>query len=445
MSDVAIRVQGVSKQFELGAARPRFPTLRDALVSSAQRAGAMVFSPLRSFRERQRPETFWALRDISFEVAQGEVVGIIGGNGAGKSTLLKILSRITEPTEGRIEIHGRVGSLLEVGTGFHPELTGRENTFLNGAILGMTRQEIARKFDEIVAFAEVERFIDTPVKHYSSGMYLRLAFAVAAHLEPEILIVDEVLAVGDASFQKKCLGKMGDVAREGRTVLFVSHNMDAVQRLCTHCLMLERGRVTAEGPTAAVVSRYLSRNLGSGGPETWVDLAQAPRTGSGEVRFVAARYAGPPALAYRPATGAELDVTCLVESDIERDLSSLAVTLYSRSGTKLVNADTVALGDPIRIGRGHTILSIRIEHVHLNPGPYVVGLWIGDLSGHAIDHVEDAFEIEMILSRAQGFGKTTGSDGIVPCDLRVLEVSSTASAATTAVDHRLPHDFPRTG
>jgi lipopolysaccharide transport system ATP-binding protein len=231
MSDVAIRVQGVGKQFELGEARPRFPTLRDALVSSARRAGAMVFSPLRSFRERSRPEKFWALRDISFEVAQGEVVGIIGGNGAGKSTLLKILSRITEPTEGRIEIHGRVGSLLEVGTGFHPELSGRENTFLNGAILGMTRQEIARKFDEIVAFAEVERFIDTPVKHYSSGMYLRLAFAVAAHLEPEILIVDEVLAVGDAAFQKKCLGKMGDVAREGRTVLFVSHNMIQMAQL----------------------------------------------------------------------------------------------------------------------------------------------------------------------------------------------------------------------
>src|SRR5690606_29261463 len=195
------------------------------------------------------------------------------GNGAGKSTLLKILSRITTPTEGRAEIHGRVGSLLEVGTGFHPELTGRENIFLNGAILGMTRQEIALKFDEIVAFAEVERFIDTPVKHYSSGMYLRLAFAVAAHLEPEILIVDEVLAVGDASFQKKCLGKMGDVARQGRTVLFVSHNMDAVQRLCSRAMMLDRGLVAEEGAVAPVIARYLAARTTGSSPACWTALA----------------------------------------------------------------------------------------------------------------------------------------------------------------------------
>jgi lipopolysaccharide transport system ATP-binding protein len=210
-------------------------------------------------------QDFWALKDVSFEVRQGEVVGIIGRNGAGKSTLLKILSRITEPTEGRVKIRGRVASLLEVGTGFHPELTGRENIYLNGAILGMGRAEIKSKFDEIVAFAETEKFLDTPVKRYSSGMYVRLAFAVAAHLEPEILVVDEVLAVGDAAFQKKCLGKMGEVARGGRTVLFVSHNMDAVRRLCGRAVWLESGRVMEDGPVNQTVSQYLLRSIRQGG------------------------------------------------------------------------------------------------------------------------------------------------------------------------------------
>ncbi len=210
-------------------------------------------------------DTIWALKDVSFEVKHGEVVGIIGRNGAGKTTLLKILSRITEPTEGRAEIHGRVGSLLEVGTGFHPELTGRENIYLNGAILGMKKAEIDRKFDEIVAFAEIEKFLDTPVKHYSSGMYVRLAFAVAAHLEPEILLVDEVLAVGDDAFQKKCLGKMGDVAREGRTVLFVSHNMGAINQLCPTCVWLDYGRIRSLGPTSPIVSSYLKAGDASAG------------------------------------------------------------------------------------------------------------------------------------------------------------------------------------
>jgi lipopolysaccharide transport system ATP-binding protein len=276
MSEVAIRAGGIGKQYRIGEASQSFPTLRDALTASARRVRSAVSSPARSFRERTRPEMFWALRDVSFEVAEGEVVGIIGGNGAGKSTLLKILCRITEPTEGRAEIHGRVGSLLEVGTGFHPELTGRENTFLNGAILGMSRHEIARKFDEIVAFAEVERFIDTPVKHYSSGMYLRLAFAVAAHLEPEILIVDEVLAVGDASFQKKCLGKMGEVARQGRTVLFVSHNLLAVEALCRRAVWLRAGQIAGEGLAGGVVSQYLRASATDIKERLWEDSTTAP-------------------------------------------------------------------------------------------------------------------------------------------------------------------------
>jgi ABC-type polysaccharide/polyol phosphate transport system ATPase subunit len=261
MSDLAIRVEGLSKQFRIGAPE-RYRTLRDTLTDTLtapfrfMRNGVSMNAPV---------ETIWALRDISFDVKAGEVVGIIGRNGSGKSTLLKILSRITEPTEGHAEIHGRVGSLLEVGTGFHPELTGRENVFLNGAILGMNRAEIQRKFDEIVAFSEVDKFIDTPVKHYSSGMYLRLAFAVAAHMEPKILIIDEVLAVGDAAFQKKCLGKMSDVAGEGRTVLFVSHNMGAIQGLCHKCVWLRAGEVASVGESGTVIRQYLGSDASAFG------------------------------------------------------------------------------------------------------------------------------------------------------------------------------------
>ncbi len=256
MSDVAIKVTGLGKQYRIGAARRRFDTLRDALAGAArewrQRLGGNGAATDES--------TIWALQDVAFEVKRGEVLGVIGRNGAGKSTLLKILARITEPTTGEVELRGRVGSLLEVGTGFHPELTGRENVFLNGAILGMRRREIARRFDEIVAFAGVEKFIDTPVKHYSSGMYMRLAFAVAAHLEPEILIVDEVLAVGDAEFQRKCLGKMDDVARGGRTVLFVSHNMQAIQELCGRVLWLDTGQLKAQGQVRSVMEQRLRQS-----------------------------------------------------------------------------------------------------------------------------------------------------------------------------------------
>src|SRR5213080_1227184 len=257
MSDVAIRVAGLGKQYQIGGDRKPYKTIREAISDTA-------LNPLRRLRAGLSADplngehAFWALKDVSFEINRGEVVGIIGRNGAGKSTLLKILSRITEPTEGEIEIAGRVGSLLEVGTGFHPELTGRENVYLNGAILGMKRSEIDRRFDEIVAFSEIERFLETPVKHYSSGMYARLAFSVAAHLEPEILLVDEVLAVGDAAFQKKCLGKMGQVSRAGRTVLFVSHNMAAVQQLTDNCILLDKGHLTAYGPSAEVIGQYLS-------------------------------------------------------------------------------------------------------------------------------------------------------------------------------------------
>jgi lipopolysaccharide transport system ATP-binding protein len=277
-----IKVQNLGKRYRLGAQQARYGSLRDTLAGMAR-------APLRLLQRNGRAAQplVWAVKDVSFEVLPGEVVGIIGRNGAGKSTLLKMLSRITQPTTGRIEVYGRIASLLEVGTGFHPELTGRENIYLNGAILGMARAEIERNFDEIVAFSEVEEFIDTPVKHFSSGMYLRLAFAVAAHLEPEILIIDEVLAVGDARFQRKCLDKMQDVGKQGRTVLFVSHNMPAITRLCPRTILLERGAVLRDGPSPEIVSAYLSSGLGTTAAREWTDLSTAP--GDDIVRLCAVR------------------------------------------------------------------------------------------------------------------------------------------------------------
>jgi lipopolysaccharide transport system ATP-binding protein len=260
MSDIAIRVEGLSKKYRIGKPE-RYKTLRDTLTNSMISPIHLFMNLLNGRKSNTNPnsdDTIWALKDVSFEVKKGEVIGIIGRNGAGKSTLLKILSQITEPTEGRVEIHGRVGSLLEVGTGFHPELTGRENIFLYGAILGMKKVEIDKKFDEIVAFAETEKFIDTPIKHYSSGMYMRLAFAVAAHLEPEILLVDEVLAVGDIEFQKKCLGKMRDAGMEERTIIFVSHQLAAVTNLCEYCILLDHGKLLQYGRTDDIITQYLN-------------------------------------------------------------------------------------------------------------------------------------------------------------------------------------------
>src|SRR5690348_5276332 len=277
MSETVIHAESLSKRYRRGL--PADPGLRHALEK-------FVRSPLSALR-RSATETFWALKDVSLDVHESEVLGLIGRNGAGKTTLLKILSRITRPTEGWAEIHGRVGSLLEVGTGFHPELTGRENTFLSGAILGMSKTEIARKFDEIVTFAELEKFIDTPVKHYSSGMYVRLAFAVAAHLEPEILLVDEVLAVGDINFQKKCLGKMGDVARAGRTVVLVSHQLNQIRRLCHRVVWIDDGQIRQNGPTHEVVSGYetvMARGLPIGAGSQ--DGSEQVRNACSKARFL---------------------------------------------------------------------------------------------------------------------------------------------------------------
>jgi lipopolysaccharide transport system ATP-binding protein len=282
---MAIRVQHVSKQFRLGARVNKYPTLRESLASGAAQLARRFVS--RGNEAGEDARTLRALEDVSFDVRTGETLGIIGANGAGKSTLLKVLAQVTEPTAGRVELRGRLGSLLEVGTGFHQELTGRENIFLNGAILGMRHSEILRRFDEIVAFSEVERFIDTPVKFYSSGMYLRLAFAVAAHLEPEILLVDEVLAVGDAAFQQKCMGKMSDVARHGRTILFVSHNMIAMEGLCDRVIWMREGRLVEDGPARAVVASYLRSVATTQSERQWTDPATAP--GNAQVRMRAVR------------------------------------------------------------------------------------------------------------------------------------------------------------
>jgi lipopolysaccharide transport system ATP-binding protein len=337
LTEVAIRVEGLGKRYRIGERAP-YVTLRDSLADAAGIARRLVTSPSRVRKySGGGEETFWALRDVTFDVPRGQAIGIVGRNGAGKSTLLKILSRITEPTQGQAEVYGRFGSLLEVGTGFHPELTGRENTYLNGAILGMSRAEIDRKFDEIVAFAEIERFIDTPVKRYSSGMYVRLAFAVAAHLEPDILIVDEVLAVGDAAFQKKCLGTMSEAAQQGRTVLFVSHNMVAVRGLCQRALLLNAGQVVQDGPPADVIGAYLGEGRVTNAEALWEDRATAP--GNDHVRLRRVRLLDP-SKAVAPSLQAEDPFEVEIEFWNEKSGSRLGATvvLYNEEGVCVLSS-----------------------------------------------------------------------------------------------------------
>jgi ABC-type polysaccharide/polyol phosphate transport system ATPase subunit len=421
MESGAIAVRDLGKRYRIGQ-RPRYPTLRDAIAHAA----AAPFKGRRrsgSTPPRAEPHV-WALRDVSFDVRPSEVLGIIGRNGAGKSTLLKILSRITDPTEGGAEIRGRVGSLLEVGTGFHPDLTGRENVLLNGAILGMRRADIARRFDAIVAFAEVERFIDTPVKYFSSGMYTRLAFAVAAHLEPEVLIVDEVLAVGDAAFQRKCLGRMQDVSHGGRTVLFVSHNMDAMRRLCTRCLLLEAGRLVAIGPTEDIVARYLADGASSEGPEQWIDLSDARRTGTQEAHFERVRYSsGASALAGHAYSEGPLDIEVAIQSDAPRTVESAAVTITSPGGTKLVNADIIALGETLQLARGRTHVRFTLEALHLAPGLYLASLWLAHGVGATFDYIETAFAFEIVPTPDPSLGVTPSANGLVPCRFRITQTA----------------------
>ncbi len=403
MSDIAVRVENLGKMYCIGRAQQRHDTLRDAIA-----AGLGSLRPGSTSHE----ETIWALKDVSFEVRRGEVLGVIGRNGAGKSTLLKILSRITEPTTGRAEIHGRVGSLLEVGTGFHPELTGRENIYLNGAILGMRRTEIARGFDEIVAFAEIDKFLDTPVKHYSSGMYVRLAFAVAAHLDPEILLVDEVLAVGDARFQERCLGKMGQVAQAGRTVLFVSHNLASIQTLCPRVILLQGGCASDDGGADQVIANY----LGQMHSKSLQPLAvRGDRGGSGEARIVSASVAS------RDSGQAALRTGCPVSFRFEADRSrpgmSIQFTIYNAYGRAVANFNSALRGsEDITLELVTSHFECHLDELNLAPGSYRVNVAL--LADRImLDHVEAAlmFEVSPGVVRGRPINSPLGGgDAILP-------------------------------
>ena len=340
----------------------------------------------------------YAIQDVSFEVKQGGALGIIGRNGAGKSTLLKILSRVTTPTSGQIKVRGRIASLLEVGTGFHPELTGRENIFLNGAILGMRKAEIRAKFDEIVDFSGCERYIETPVKRYSSGMYVRLAFAVAAHLEPEILIVDEVLAVGDVEFQKKCLGKMKDVAGDGRTVIFVSHNMSAVATLCDTAIWMQHGKLIKSGSARDLVCEYMEGQSGGGQGEPLL-LAQKPRSGSGSAKFTnlnIASYNSGDSNTKHIITGSSVQIEVEITAFADISNSNVAITIYDGNSFRLIDVNTAIKGDFLSMATGEkATVKFTLEALLLRPGKYMVELWLGRGGIEDFDHVREAGAFEV--------------------------------------------------
>jgi lipopolysaccharide transport system ATP-binding protein len=402
MSENAIVVENLSKRYLIGhqfsssQGRYKYIALRDIIgreISNFARKAADVVRG-RQVVEGDEIEEFWALKDVSFEVQQGEVLGIIGRNGAGKSTLLKILSRITEPTKGRVLLRGRVASLLEVGTGFHPELTGRENVFLNGAILGMTQREIRRRFDEIVAFAEVEKFLDTQVKRYSSGMYVRLAFAVAAHLDPEILIVDEVLAVGDAEFQKKCLGKMGEVSRgQGRTVLFVSHNMESVLKLCTRGILFESGCVRTMGDVKTIVPAYLSSRSSS--PRV-VDLLAKARKTSGKARLVRVSPSDAGS-SWSIPFGQRLSLDLSIDTQPSATRIDVILGIYSALGFEVADWSTRGSNVALAIRPGINTFRIEFEHLRLLPGRYFLGMGILSDRGYE-DALDEAVQFEITPS-----------------------------------------------
>ncbi len=409
MSDHIINVEGLGKKYLLRHLRNlegqhRYTALRDVLT---ERLKSLFSRPSKTVSAPDgSSEDFWALQEVSFGVKQGEFVGLIGRNGAGKSTLLKILSRITEPTRGRVTIKGRVASLLEVGTGFHPELTGRENIFLNGAILGMTRVEIRRKFDEIVAFAEVEKFLDTPVKRYSSGMYVRLAFSVAAHLEQEILVVDEVLAVGDYAFQKKCLGKMEEVAaNQGRTVLFVSHNMDSIARLCTRGILLDKGAVRFDGSSSQAVQAYLGSEATQAEVISFAHVRRIEPFRQ-KARLVSARFAGDPGHGpWRLPFEGRIRFEVAIEVTGELNELELAVALVTARGFELgTNLSSHVL--PLKcLAPGDYVFTVDYGEFHLTPGGYHFGLGIRSDCGFE-DYVGEAMELQIMPSERSSEKKT---------------------------------------
>jgi len=405
MSLPAIRVEELGKRYRIGQREP-YRALRDVMAEAAKAPLRMVGTITGRNRtsDKQADRYVWAIKDVSFEVGRGEVLGIVGRNGAGKSTLLKILSRVTGPTLGHARIHGRVGSLLEVGTGFHPELTGRENVYLNGTILGMRGREIDRKFDDIVAFAEVERFIDTPVKRYSSGMQVRLAFAVAAHLEPEILMVDEVLAVGDVTFQKKCLGKMGDAVKEGRTILFVSHNMPAILSLCPRAIMIDAGRLVADAPSRQVVDRYL---------RVAEELAVLPlgeredRSGSQRLRFVGVELRDSiDAPAQSVSTGRSMSIALRYESSDGLPLRNVqfAIPVHGKFDERLFHLSTNVTGDEFGEIPAHGVVVCRIARLPLQPGTYSFNVF-STVNDDIADWVQNAGTITVEADDFFGTGR----------------------------------------
>lgn len=403
MGEIAVRVEGLSKRYRLGTA-PVGGTAYDAITAAMRAPFRRLSANPPSATRNPQWEYIWALKDVSFDLHRGEVLGIIGRNGAGKSTLLKVLSRITEPTEGAVDLYGRVSSLLEVGTGFHPELTGRENIFLNGAILGMRRAEIVRRFDEIVAFAEVEHFLDTPVKHYSSGMYLRLAFAVAAHLEPEILLVDEVLAVGDAAFQKKCLGKVSNVAKEGYTVLLVTHNMAAVANLCCQAILLDSGRILARGEPEFVVHSYL-KALRVNAPQ---DLSShKDRRGRGRVRFTRIHFEdehGKPL--EQGLSGQPLVIVLGYQSEGDRPLQNcrLSAAVYDDVGQVLFNCSSELTNEePITLPPAGTVRCM-IPRLPLSQGEYLVSPFL-EVNREVEDWIHGAAIVSVVDADFFGTGK----------------------------------------
>lgn len=392
MDTPVLSISNLSKLYYIAYETERYRTLRGQLAAIPRRLATRIRHPGLTTDSRQE---LWALRDVNLEVAEGEVLGVIGRNGAGKSTLLKVLSRIAEPTTGVITVRGRVGSLLEVGAGFHPELTGRENVFMNGAVLGMSRVEIQRRFDEIVEFAETEKFIDTPVKRYSSGMYVRLAFAVAAHLDCEILVVDEVLAVGDAAFQRKCLGKMSEVSRGGRTVLFVSHNVGLVSQLCSRTALLSGGRLDAVGPTDEVVTRYLTE----GRPDVQGrDLRTiTTRTGNGEARFTAARAedaSGEPCGVFHIGDTMRL----VLDLEFREGVPSARYTVAAVDdrGVPVFHIADADLGCTLERPRANETLELTFDDMRLYPGEYSISVWVGASSvDETYDSIEDCVRFEV--------------------------------------------------
>jgi lipopolysaccharide transport system ATP-binding protein len=432
VTDTVISIEGISKSYLVGhQSTQRATHLRDVLVQEGRnllRKVADAFSG-RQIVEGNEVETFWALKDVSFTVNRGDVVGIIGKNGAGKSTLLKIISRITEPTEGRIRLRGRIGSLLEVGTGFHPELTGRENIFLNGAILGMSHREISRKLDEIVAFAELDTFVDTPVKRYSSGMYVRLAFSVAAHLEPEILIVDEVLAVGDAEFQKRCLGKMNNIAREGRTILTVSHNMDVIKRLCNRAVWLERGSVKLVSEPAPIVSEYLGSTISPNA--VWRAPALARPHSVLFVEAVLYDKAGNPKSSF--LFGEEFRVALKLHNSRGSPIRAVVgVEFSTEDGTSLFTTHSNDRGQNGVVPVGDSVVELFLEPNVLMPGRYSLRFGLVDYTWSLLDLTETSVVIEIYNVAVSDEQLSMRRPGKLALSFRWSEIRVDAQDATAA-------------